>query len=94
MNLKTLKAESHNLEPLVRIGKNGVTDNVIAEINKHLRLKKMIKIKILKSCKENFESKDIINKVLEKTQTILVSSIGNTFTIFKGSSQKIGQNQG
>ena len=40
-----LKGQAHNLEPMVQIGKNGLTDGVIHSINAALSAKELIKIK-------------------------------------------------
>ena len=41
-----LKARAHALEPVVRIGHAGVTDAMIAEINRALEAHELIKVKI------------------------------------------------
>lgn len=83
MDIKNLKKKAVQLKPIIRIGKKGITPALLYEINKHLKLRKLVKIKILKSCKEKYEEDKIINIVLDHTNTKLVSKIGNTFTIFK-----------
>ena len=45
----------NRIEPSVRIGKNGLSKSVACEIERHLKKKKTIKIKLLKSY---FEGKD------------------------------------
>ena len=71
------------LSPIIRIGKNGLTQQQISEIKRLLEKKKRIKIKMLKSA--DLSKKDeVIKEVVEKTNSTLVSKIGNTFTIHKG----------
>ena len=44
--LKFLRGEAHNLKPVVMIGANGLTENVLAEINHALEHHELIKIKV------------------------------------------------
>lgn len=83
-----LKQESQTLKPLINIGKNGLTENAILHINKVLKDKKLIKIKILEnyfndemSKKESFQ---ILKKIIEeKTTGKIIRSVGQTITIVK-----------
>lgn len=40
--------QENSIKPIVQIGKNGLTETVVAEIEKHLKKRKLIKIKCLK----------------------------------------------
>ena len=84
--LYELKKESKLLEPIVRIGKNGVTEGTLKEIEILLRKRKLIKIKILKNAVGEKSIDDIINSIITKYPVILVDKIGLTFSLFKGKS--------
>ena len=87
MDLKSLKEQARNLEPILRIGKNGVNENVFLEVDKLLKKRKLIKIKILNNCP--IESKDeIITKILDASGAKLISKIGNVFCIHREKSKK------
>lgn len=75
------KKKAKNLSPLIRVGKKGMNDSIIIEIEKLLKKRDLIKIKILNNCPDNIEM--IIPKVIDKTDAELVQKIGNTFTIYK-----------
>ena len=81
--LKELRNKAKILEPVLRIGKNGATDSLILEINKQLKKKKLIKIKILKSARENTDKNELINKILERTDSELVELVGYIFVLYK-----------
>ena len=81
--LRELKAKAHNLKPVVRIGKNGLTATIIKEIDTHLKKRKLIKIKILKSALEKQDKKGILNEILDKTKAEMVQMVGFTISIHK-----------
>jgi RNA-binding protein len=70
------------LEPVVRIGKNGLTPSVLEEIRMHLKKKKLVKVRVLKSAlTEDSElkkesAKDFAALLADKTGAQLVQSIG------------------
>jgi RNA-binding protein len=78
-----LRSKAHVLDAMVRIGKNGINDNVIIEINNLLRKRRLIKIKVLKNSLENNELDKLIDEVVLKTKSNLVERIGLTFTIYR-----------
>jgi putative YhbY family RNA-binding protein len=41
-----LKARAHALEPVVKVGSTGLTDNLIAEVDRALTAHELIKVKI------------------------------------------------
>ncbi len=81
-SLAELRKKSRLLPPIIRIGKNGLTQQQLSEIKKLLEKKKIIKIKMLKSA-DLSKKEEVIKEVVEKTNSRLVSKIGNTFTIHK-----------
>lgn len=82
MDIKLLKEQARELQPVLRIGKNALNDSVFLEVEKLLKKRRLIKIKILNNCP--VENKDeIINSVLDKSNAKLVSKIGNVFCIYR-----------
>ena len=74
-----LKSLAHDLKPIVNIGKNSLTDEVITSIDEALEKRELIKIKILNN---NLDDNDeIVDEVIEK----FVSHLGNIFTIYRES---------
>lgn len=76
---RTLRAE----KPTVRVGKEGVTVQIIQEIVKQLDAREMIKAKILKTALQEKEAKIIAVKIAEQTESELVEVRGHTFLLFK-----------
>lgn len=88
MDIKELKKKSKNLEPILRIGKNGINETVILEIKKHLKKRGLIKIRFLNSVLEKVEKRKMIEEIVEKTSSRLIEQVGNVMTIYKEKGRK------
>lgn len=71
------------LRPILRIGKHGLSTECIREINEHLKKRKLIKIKLLKSFIKEQNKKDLANLIKNKTNSIIIKQIGNTLVLQK-----------
>ena len=67
--MNDLRKKAKNLEPVLRIGKNGINDNVLAETRKLLKKRKLIKIKILNNCE--IGDKDLIINIITALRTFV-----------------------
>lgn len=82
---------SSELKPLIQIGKNGVTQGLIDEINKALKKKKLIKIKCLRYFLESLtagnSNKEKLSGIAdffsEKLDCKVVDKKGFTFTLWR-----------
>jgi RNA-binding protein len=92
--LNNLKKAGIILEPTLRIGKNGVNDNVINEVEKLIKKRKLIKIKTLRAFSDCYDVDDAINKIVEKTNSILVSKTGFNFVLYKNISTDVKKEVG
>jgi RNA-binding protein len=80
---KDLRSRAKAIEVSVQIGKNGITDTLIEQIINQLGAKELVKVKALRSAVENQSMKEIVEKVVLKTGSILIDSIGFTFVVYK-----------
>lgn len=65
----------------IKIGKLGVNENVMDEINRQLKDREIVKVKfskVISSQKQNY-----IKKIIEKSNSKLVDLRGNVAVIFK-----------
>ncbi len=81
--LDELKKESNLMQPIVRIGKNGLNENALKEIQVLLKKRRHIKIKALSNSLQNNSIDDMISKIVDECKCTLVNKIGLTFTIYK-----------
>lgn len=87
-NISELKKRSMELSPLVRIGKSGITEGLIVEIDKQLKLHKLVKIKFLKAAVENFGKEELANKILAETGSIKVLLHGSVLVVYREACNK------
>lgn len=80
---KESKAKAMALEPVVRIGKSGLTDSVVNEIKKHIEKKKIIKVKMLKTFVGADDKKALAKEIADKTGSELVHRIGFVVVLAK-----------
>lgn len=76
-----LRSLSNRIEPIFQIGKSGVTDVLIEQLNNALEARELIKINILETVPSS--KKDIAEEVSLKTNSVLVQILGNKVTLYK-----------
>ncbi|SET62044.1 RNA-binding protein [Oceanobacillus limi] len=80
-----LRSEAHHLKPIFQVGKIGVNDNMVTQINEALEKRELIKVSILQNC---LEDKDEVAEALQKgTDCEIVQIIGNNIVLYKESEE-------
>jgi RNA-binding protein len=82
----TLKALAHHLSPSIQIGKDGLTENVKAEIDVVLENKELVKIKLLKTA--DLEAKTLINHLATELAAEPVLAVGGVMVLYRFSKKK------
>ena len=83
LNNKKLKEKAKILEPVIRIGKNGLTESTIKEIKKQLNKKKLIKIKLLRAFISDKNKKEVAKEIAQKTNSQLIDLVGFVVVLHK-----------
>ena len=81
-----LRGLAMNVEPLVHIGKNGITENKIKEIDDILEAREMVKISVLAN--SDYSAKDLINELAESTRSIPLETKGSKIVLYRVSHKK------
>lgn len=76
-----LKNKAHHLNPLVHIGKEGISDTLIASTNISLHAHQLIKCKVLKSCPVPLV--EIALDLSAATKADIVQIIGRVIVLYK-----------
>ena len=78
-----LRGLAHNLNPVVRIGHNGLTESVLKEIDLNLNAHELIKIQV--SIEERALRSSLQTDICAKTRAIAVHHIGKQLVIYRKS---------
>ncbi|MFS8651798.1 MAG: ribosome assembly RNA-binding protein YhbY [Caldibacillus sp.] len=81
-----LRAKAHHLEPIFQVGKGGVNENMIKQINDALEARELIKVSVLQNAED--DKKTIADKLVSGTNAELVQIIGNVIVLYKESREK------
>lgn len=81
-----LRKKAHDLDALVRIGKDGITDNLIQSILDAIESRELIKVKILQNCEE--DKMQIMEELSQCREFEVVGIIGRTIILFKENKDK------
>ncbi len=78
-----LRGLAHSLSPVVMIGNQGLTDNIIKEIDINLNAHELIKIKVAGDDRE--ARKAMYQSICETTNATAVHHIGKQLVIYRAS---------
>lgn len=81
--LYRLKAEANQLSPILNIGKNGVTDTLVEELNKQIKANRLVKVRILKSAEEGKDLKNIAEEIAAATRSTVIEVRGRTVVLYR-----------
>jgi len=71
-----IKQKAKLAEPSVRIGKNGVTENIIKEVSKKAKKDGFVKVKFLRTAIEEKDKKKLFEEIAELSGTQIIHSVG------------------
>lgn len=78
-----LRGLAQQVDPTVYIGKQGLTENVIKEIDTGLTCRELVKVKLQEGA--DLSPKDVANDMAEKLKAEFVQAIGRKFVLYRES---------
>ena len=84
-----LRGLAHNLNPVVMIGNNGLTEQVLKEIDASLKAHELIKIKVLGDDREL--RIQMLEEICEKSNAIAVHHIGKQLVVYRRADVQNGE---
>ena len=84
-DLKQLRAIGHKLKPVVTIAGKGLTENVMAELERALTDHELIKIKLAVGSKE--ARTEVTREICDRSGADLIQGIGNVLVIMRRSAK-------
>jgi RNA-binding protein len=82
---QTLTAKAHKIKPVVIIGSNGLTENVLTEIDHALEAHELIKIRV--NANDRDERAKMTNQICTHAKAHLIQAIGHIIAIYKKKQQ-------
>lgn len=76
-----LRALSNKLDAIFQVGKNGLNENLIKQVDDALEARELIKLSVLETAPD--ENYSIANELASKTTSILVQIVGNKITLYR-----------
>jgi RNA-binding protein len=82
---RELRAQAHGLSPVVHIGKEGLTANLIQNTEVSLEAHELIKLQVLKHCPNPVM--EIALDLASHTHSDIVQTIGRTIVLYRKSAR-------
>lgn len=76
-----LKSLANPMKPLVQIGKEGVNDRLIAQLNEVLDAHELVKVSVLENAV--LDARETAIEICQTCRAEFVQAIGNRFTIYR-----------
>ncbi|WP_010094130.1 ribosome assembly RNA-binding protein YhbY [Ornithinibacillus scapharcae] len=80
-----LRSKAHHLKPIFQVGKIGVNENMIVQVNEALEKRELIKVSILQNCMDDKET--VAEELKAGTKAEIVQVIGNNIVLYKESEE-------
>ena len=77
----TLRSLAMQMQPMTHIGKNGISDMLIKQIDEQLESRELIKVAVLKN--EEFSAKEIAEELAQNSNAEVVQVLGSKITLYR-----------
>jgi RNA-binding protein len=84
--LRHLRALGHDLDPVIAVGKNGVTDSLAKEATQALLKHELIKVRVMQEAP--VDRHEAARALAEKTGAVLAQVLGRTFLLYRRNDKK------
>lgn len=76
-----LRGKANKFDPIIHVGKDGVTEGLIEQVDESLESHELIKGRVLKNALE--ETKEVVYEIAERCEADVVQVIGYVFILFR-----------
>lgn len=78
-----LRALGSEMDPIIQVGKGGISENLIIQLDEALEARELVKLRVLKNCLE--ERSDVAEELSEATDSEVVQKIGHNILFYRKS---------
>lgn len=83
-----LRGLAHPLKPVLQVGQRGVTDALVAELDRTLEQHELVKVKLTTDDRE--DRKVSIQALVDRTSACRIQVVGKTVTLYRPAADKPG----
>lgn len=76
-----LRGLANSLQPIFQIGKSGLSDNLIKQLDDALEARELIKISVLETAPDNVKS--LGEEISIATHSVCVQTVGSKITLYR-----------
>ncbi|WP_027338582.1 ribosome assembly RNA-binding protein YhbY [Halonatronum saccharophilum] len=76
-----LRGKANTMDPLFQIGKDGITEGVIEQVDEALEARELIKLRVLNN--SLYSAREAAHELLEKCEGEFIQAIGNVFVLYR-----------
>lgn len=78
-----LRGMANDYETILQIGKSGISENTIKQVNDALEARELIKLRVLETCP--LSSREAADQLANETKSDVVQVIGSRFILYRES---------
>jgi len=82
----TLRGLANPLDTILQVGKSGVGETLIAQVNDALTARELIKMRVLPTCE--LTARETAETLAEETNSEVVQVIGTRFVLYRNNPEK------
>lgn len=76
-----LRGKAHTMDPIFQLGKGGISDTVIQQVDEVLEARELVKGKVLQNCM--LTAKEAAEELAEGAKAEVIQVIGNKFVLYR-----------
>ena len=81
-----LRGMANGLDTIVQIGKDGIGDNLVTQVNDGLESRELVKGRVLENCE--YSPREVCEQLSRLTRSEQVQVIGSKFVLYRASHRK------
>ena len=81
-----LRSMAAQIQPIMQIGKGGITDNLVKTVSDAIEARELIKLTVLENC--DYTTRDVADELAEATRAEVVAVIGRKVVLYRESQNK------
>jgi len=86
--VRALRSRAHHLEPVLIIGREGITSMVLHALDEALDARELIKVKLGQNCP--LDKRDAARTLVDESGSALVQLLGRTVLLYRPSAKEDG----